>query len=199
MAREAMALLTGIASRLADEGLPCRMVSAAGTGTWEVTSRYPGVTEIQPGSYATMDGHHRGLDPRFGWATTVLATVISRRADRIVLDAGSKSVGASHGVLKGWDLEVYRFDEEHSIFNVDDACPLNVGDTVEILCNYTPFAVGYFEAYHVVEGDRVVDVWPVMPRGPGVALAAGPAGARGLTASGAVTGHRAPPRRRSRT
>ena len=30
MAREAMALLTGIASRLADEGLPCRMVSAVG-------------------------------------------------------------------------------------------------------------------------------------------------------------------------
>lgn len=166
MAREAMALLTGIAARLSDVGLPCRTVSAAGTGTWEVTSRYPGVTEIQPGSYATMDGHHRGLDPRFGWATTVLASVISRRADRIVLDAGSKSVGASHGVLKGWELEPYRFDEEHSIFNVDDSCPLAVGDTVEILCNYTPFAVGYFEAYHVIEGDRVVDVWPVMPRGP---------------------------------
>jgi D-serine deaminase-like pyridoxal phosphate-dependent protein len=166
MAREAMALLTGIAGRLAEEGLPCRLVSAAGTGTWEVTSRYPGVTEIQPGSYATMDGHHRGLDPRFGWATTVLATVISRRADRIVLDAGSKSVGASHGVLKDWDLEVYRFDEEHSIFTIDAGCPLQVGDTVEILCNYTPFAVGYFEAYHVLEGDRVVDVWPVMPRGP---------------------------------
>jgi D-serine deaminase-like pyridoxal phosphate-dependent protein len=166
MAREAMALLTGVASRLADAGFPCRLVSAAGTGTWEVTSRYPGVTEIQPGSYATMDGHHRGLDPRFGWATTVQSTVISRRADRIVLDAGSKTVGASHGMLKGWDLDAYRFDEEHSIFNVDGACPLGVGDTVEILCNYTPFAVGYFEAYHVIDGDRVVDVWPVMPRGP---------------------------------
>jgi D-serine deaminase-like pyridoxal phosphate-dependent protein len=166
MAREAMALLTGIAGRLADDGFPCQIVSAAGTGTWEVTSRYPGVTEIQPGSYATMDGHHRGLDPRFEWASTVLASVISRRADRIVIDAGSKSVGASRGVLKGWDLETYRFDEEHAIFNADATCPLNVGDTVEILCNYTPFAVGYFEAYHVVEGGRVVDVWPVMPRGP---------------------------------
>ena len=166
MAREAMALLTGIAGRLADEGLPCRIVSAAGTGTWEVTSRYPGVTEIQPGSYATMDGHHRGLDPRFGWAATVLASVISRRPDRIVLDAGSKTVGASHGVLKGWDLEDYRFDEEHSIFHVDGACPLAVGDSVEILCNYTPFAIGYFEAYHVLEDGRVVDIWPVMPRGP---------------------------------
>ena len=166
MAREAMALLTGIAGHLAANGLACEIVSAAGTGTWEVTSRYPGVTEIQPGSYATMDGHHRGLDPRFGWAVTVLASVISRRADRIVLDAGSKTVGASHGVLKDWDLPVYRFDEEHSIFSVDDSCSLAVGDRVEILCNYTPFAISYFEAYHVVQDGHVTDLWPVMPRGP---------------------------------
>lgn len=166
MAGEAMSLLTGIAAHLANNGLPCRIVSAAGTGTWEVTSRYPGVTEIQPGSYATMDGHHRGLDPRFGWAATVLASVISRRADRIVLDAGSKTVGASHGVLRDHSLEKYRFDEEHSIFLIDESCDLGTGDKVEILCNYTPFAIGYFEAYHVMEGGQVTDIWPVMPRGP---------------------------------
>jgi D-serine deaminase-like pyridoxal phosphate-dependent protein len=166
MADEAMDKLTGIAADLAADGLPCRIVSAAGTGTWEVTSRHPGVTEIQPGSYATMDGHHRGLDPRFGWAVTVLASVISRRPDRIVTDAGSKTVGASHGLLKGWELEKYRFDEEHSIFLADADVPLTVGDRVEILCNYTPFAISYFEAYHVLEGGRVVDVWPVLPRGP---------------------------------
>jgi D-serine deaminase-like pyridoxal phosphate-dependent protein len=166
LAGEAMSFLTGIAGHLAEHGFPSRIVSAAGTGTWEVTSRAPGVTEIQPGSYATMDGHHRGLDPRFGWAVTVLATVISRRADRIVLDAGSKTVGASRGILKDLDLEVYRFDEEHSIFLVDERSSLAVGDRVEILCNYTPFAISYFEAYHVVEDGRVSDIWPVLPRGP---------------------------------
>jgi D-serine deaminase-like pyridoxal phosphate-dependent protein len=166
MAGEAMALLTGIAAHLAANGFACRIVSAAGTGTWEVTSRYPGVTEIQPGSYATMDGHHRGLDPRFGWAVSVLASVISRRSDRVVLDAGSKTVGASHGVLKAPDLAKFRFDEEHSIFLADDSCPLKTGDKVEILCNYTPFAISYFEAYHVMEGGHVTDIWPVMPRGP---------------------------------
>jgi D-serine deaminase-like pyridoxal phosphate-dependent protein len=166
MAGEAMSLLTGIASDLAGHGFPSRIVSAAGTGTWEVTSRHPGVTEIQPGSYATMDGHHRGLDPRFGWAATVLASVISRRPDRIVLDAGSKTVGASHGVLKDHDLAPYRFDEEHSIFVADAATRLATGDRVEILCNYTPFAISYFEAYHVIEDGRVADIWPVLPRGP---------------------------------
>jgi D-serine deaminase-like pyridoxal phosphate-dependent protein len=166
MADVAMTFLTGVADHLAAHGLACRIVSAAGTGTWEVTSRHPGVTEIQPGSYATMDGHHRGLDPRFGWAVTVLATVISRRADRIVLDAGSKTVGASHGVLKDHDLAVHRFDEEHSIFLADEGYPLRTGDKVEILCNYTPFAISYFEAYHVMEDGRATDVWPVLPRGP---------------------------------
>jgi D-serine deaminase-like pyridoxal phosphate-dependent protein len=166
MAGTAMGQLTGIAEGLAAAGLPCRIVSAAGTGTWEVTSRYPGVTEIQPGSYATMDGHHRGLDPRFGWAVTVLASVISRRPDRVVLDAGSKTVGASHGVLREPELEKFRFDEEHSIFLTNDRTTLRPGDKAEILCNYTPFAIGYFEAYHVIEDGRVSDVWPVMPRGP---------------------------------
>jgi D-serine deaminase-like pyridoxal phosphate-dependent protein len=166
MAREAMAKLTGIATHLAERGLPCRIVSAAGTGTWETTSRYPGVTEIQPGSFATMDGHHRGLDPRFGWAVTVLSSVISRRSDHIVLDAGSKTVGASHGVLRDLPYQPFRFDEEHAIFTIDDACPLKVGDRVEILCNYTPFAISYFEAYHVLDGGRVTDLWPVLPRGP---------------------------------
>lgn len=166
MAREAMAFLTGIADRLAADGFPCQIVSAAGTGTWEVTSRYAGVTEIQPGSYATMDGHHRGLDPRFRWAVTVLASVISRRSDRIVLDAGNKTVGATRGVIAGWNLEPYRFDEEHSIFLVDDSFPLQVGDRVQINCNYTPNAISYFEAYHVIEQGRVSDIWPVLPRGP---------------------------------
>ena len=29
-----------------------------------------------------------------------------------------------------------------------------------------PFAVNYFDAYHVVEDGTVVDIWPIMPRGP---------------------------------
>jgi D-serine deaminase-like pyridoxal phosphate-dependent protein len=166
MCREAMAFFTGIGDHLAANGLMPEIVTAAGTGTWEITSRYPGVTEIQPGSYATMDGHHRGLDPRFGWALTVLATVISRRSDRIVLDAGGKTVGASQGVLAPDGQKPFRFDEEHSIFVADESSTRKVGDKAEIRCNYTPNATGYFEAFHVLEGGKVVDIWPVMPRGP---------------------------------
>ena len=167
MAREAMDYFVGIAKLLVDNGLPCSLVSAAGTGTWEITANHPGITEIQPGSYATMDGYHSGLDPRFKQATTVLTTVISRRPDLVVTDAGKKTVGATEAVMKDFAYPIYRYDEEHGIFSIDDSCPLKVGDTLELLCGYTPFAVSYFDVYNVVENDMVVDVWPVIPRGPG--------------------------------
>jgi D-serine deaminase-like pyridoxal phosphate-dependent protein len=166
MARQAMDYFVSVAKLLTDNGLPCPIVSAAGTGTWEITASHPGITEIQPGSYATMDGYHAGLEPRFKQATSVLATVISRRADRIVTDAGKKTVGANQAVLKDYDYPVYRYDEEHGIFSIPASCPLRLGDTVELFCGYTPFAVSYFDVYHVVEGEKVVDIWPILPRGP---------------------------------
>ncbi len=166
MARKAMDYFVGVADLLIRNGLPCPIVSAAGTGTWEITAANPRITEIQPGSYATMDGYHAGLEPRFKQATTVLATIISRRADRIVTDTGKKTVGASQAILKDYDYPIYRYDEEHGIFDTYGSCPLRVGDTVELLPGYTPFAVSYFDVYQVVEDGKVVDVWPVIPRGP---------------------------------
>ena len=166
MAREAMDYFVGVAKLLAENGFPCPIVSAAGTGTWEITASHSGITEIQPGSYATMDGYHAGLEPRFKQATTVLATIISRRPDRFVTDAGKKTVGANQAILKDYNYPVFRYDEEHGIFNTDDSCPLKVGDAVELLPGYTPFAVSYFDVYHVVENNKVVDVWPIIPRGP---------------------------------
>jgi len=38
---------------------------------------------------------------------------------------------------------------------------------VELVPGYAPGTVNWYDAYHVVEGDRVVDIWPVIPRGPG--------------------------------
>ena len=166
MTREAMDYFVGVAERLRREGLPCSIVSAAGTATWEFTAAHPGITEIQPGSYVTMDGYHAGLEPRFRQTTTVLTTILSRRSDHIVTDAGAKTVGATQAVIKNYNYKISRYDEEHGIFDTDDSCPLKVGDTVELLPGYTPFAVSYFDVYHVVEKDRVIDVWPVLPRGP---------------------------------
>jgi 3-hydroxy-D-aspartate aldolase len=166
MARKAMDYFVEVADLLIRNGFPCPILSAAGTGTWEITASNPRITEIQPGSYAANDGYHVRLDPRFRQATTVLATVISRRPEHFVTDAGKKTVGAAEAVLKDYDYPILRYDEEHGIFSTYGSCPLKVGDTVELFPGYTPFAVSYFDVYHVVDGDKVVDIWPVLPRGP---------------------------------
>jgi D-serine deaminase-like pyridoxal phosphate-dependent protein len=104
----------------------------------------------------------------FEHAVTVLTTVISRRPDRVILDAGNKAIGAPQlASIVGHDLPVFRFDEEHGIFEAPPDGGLAVGDVVELVPGYAPATVNWYDAYHVVEDDRVVDIWPVVPRGPG--------------------------------
>lgn len=164
----AMKFLTATAARLRSEGLPCPIVSAGGTATWNLTAQYPGVTEIQAGSYAVMDNFHKPMAGDFEYAVTVLATVISRPPDRVIFDAGNKSLGAPMlTTVAGEDLQALRMDEEHGVFVARQDEPLRVGDVVELLPGYAPGTVNWYDAYHVVEGDRVIDIWPVIPRGPG--------------------------------
>ena len=166
--RVAMDLLIDSAEQIRAAGLPCPIVSAGGTGTWDWTATTPGVTEIQAGSYAVMDNFHGPMATDFEHALTVLTTVISRPPDRVIVDAGNKSLGApALSTIRGHDLKVLRVDEEHGVFIADASYPLHVGDVVELVPGYAPGTVNWYDAYHVVDGDRVVDIWPVIPRGPG--------------------------------
>jgi D-serine deaminase-like pyridoxal phosphate-dependent protein len=166
--RVAMTFLTQTAATLRAKGFPCPIVSAGGTATWNLTAADPNVTEIQAGSYAVMDNFHKPMAGDFEHAVTVLATVISRPPDRVIVDAGNKSLGApALSTIVGHDNAGFRFDEEHGVFVARPDEPLRVGDVVELLPGYAPGTVNWYDAYHVVEGDRVVDIWPVIPRGPG--------------------------------
>ncbi len=170
----AMRYFVEVADHLEANGIPCPILSAAGTATAFWTGADPRITELQLGSYAAMDDFHYLMEPRFKKATTAVVTVISRRPDRVVLDLGKKTFGAAdvgsipaYPRIFGWEgLRPYRFDEEHATYEADDSCTLKVGDVVDFHLGYTPFAVNYFDAYHVVEDGTVVDIWPIMPRGP---------------------------------
>ena len=71
-------LLVDTADLLRRNGIPVAIVSSGGTGTHFITGRYPGITEIQVGSYITMDSQYReGVGIDFAYGLTVLATVVS--------------------------------------------------------------------------------------------------------------------------
>ena len=77
---------------LEGSGIPVSIISAGGTGCYNLTAAYPGITEIQAGGGIFMDARYRDaffiddLQP----ALTILATVTSRHPGHVVVDAGSK-------------------------------------------------------------------------------------------------------------
>jgi D-serine deaminase-like pyridoxal phosphate-dependent protein len=124
--RAAMAGLVDSARMLRADGLPCELVSAGGTGTYDISGRVPGVTEIQAGSYVLMDTDYGGLDLPFEQAFWVMGTVISRpTATRVVADCGHKSTTKDHGLPRVRGLEgasVTSLNDEHATIAVPPAC-----------------------------------------------------------------------------
>jgi len=168
-AHAAMEFLIHVVDVLAAAGFDSPVISAGGTGTFDITGRNPRVTELQAGSYVFMDAFHGGLVPDFGIALTVLATVISHHGDLVILDVGRKAIGSDLTMprLAGDIGELVYLNEEHAGVRVDPDAGLDVGDRVELVTGYGPTTVNLYEAYHVVSGGVVVDVWPVPARGYG--------------------------------
>lgn len=157
-------------SAVEQAGFRCEIVSSGGTGTYNITGARSRVTELQAGSYVFMDKMHGNLVPGFTPALTVLGTVVIQHGKTIVFDSGRKSIGIDFvppTLVAYPQYQARYFAEEHALFDVDDACPLKLGDTAEFIPGYAPTTVNLYDAYHVVENDHVVDIWPIIPRGPG--------------------------------
>lgn len=166
--RAAMEVLRSAVGAIVEAGVACPIVSAGGTRTWWLTAATDGITEIQAGTYVLMDQFHAGVEGGFEPALRVLTTVISRARDRLIVDAGSKSVADPElAAIAGQALLNLGFDEEHGRFAAPPDGDLSVGDVVQLLPGYAPSTVNLYDAYHVIADGVVVDIWPVIPRGPG--------------------------------
>jgi D-serine deaminase-like pyridoxal phosphate-dependent protein len=112
----AYALLAEVKESFERLGLSSGRVSAAGTSTLREALADPVITEIQAGTYALMESNIDGLGLPFQPALCIVATVISRTADRAVLDVGRKSVAGDYGPPRPLvrRAEVAAFNEEHT-------------------------------------------------------------------------------------
>lgn len=168
-AHQAMTRLVAAADALRNERLPCDVVSGGGTGTYDISGRVPGVTEIQAGSYALMDTDYGGVGVPFEQAFWVLGTVISRpAADRCILDCGHKSAtkDLGHPAVKGIEgASVRALADEHATILLPAGCPVRIGDRMQLVPSHTDPTVNLHDVFYVIEGERVVDAWPIAARG----------------------------------
>jgi len=157
---ESMALLEQAHAAV---GGPIR--SAGGTGSWDLNVS---ATELQAGSYALMDTEYASLGLPFGQALSILATVISvNQGGWAVADCGLKALGMDHGNPSLSDGSVVWFcSDEHVIFSPPEGGSLpQVGDQVRVLPAHVDPTMAYHERLYLVEGDRVLEAWPVDLRG----------------------------------
>ena len=168
------------AERLRDAGLEVPTVSVGSTPTMSVVDDLTGVDEMRPGNYAFYDRSQVvfGACGVADCALTVASTVVSSQpgATRSIVDAGalslSKDAGptdlghrsmgaifADYGSARlAEDMRLTGLSQEHGHV----AGHLRVGSFVRILPNHSCLTAAQFDEYVVIEGERVVDRWPVL-------------------------------------
>jgi len=170
MVRTSLAILTGFANELRTAGIPVEVVSSGGTGTYWITGTYPGITEVQAGSYCVMDPYFLRAGAKFELASTVLVTIVSRPTkDLAIGDAGLKSFHPTLGMplvktLPGATVE--KLNAEHCYIKLAaGARQVRVGDKVEM---YVPYVDGTFNLYdkiYAVRRDKIEKIWQTSGRG----------------------------------
>jgi D-serine deaminase-like pyridoxal phosphate-dependent protein len=81
-----------------------------------------------------VDAARTGLVPDFAVGLTVLATVVSRHGTTAVLDCGKKTVGVDFAPprIVGEVAKLRYVSEEHTVFDVNSDCRLEVGQRLEL-------------------------------------------------------------------
>lgn len=174
----AIALLVEQRDQMAADGLECEIVSAGGTGSYQVTVDCPGVTELQAGGGIFADPHYirrcglKGLEP----ALRVLGTVVSRpKLERAVIDCGRKTINPDlelptlHATVEGRPLTDAVFtglSAEHGILQLGpQSQDLQIGDRVEVIPGYADFTTVLHDRFLGLRGGVVECVWPIAARG----------------------------------
>jgi D-serine deaminase-like pyridoxal phosphate-dependent protein len=138
------------------------IVSAGGTGTFDL-HEHTGVTEVQAGSYALMDTHYGGQDLPFEQALFVIGTVVSVSDGWVVADVGLKSLGMDHGNPSVAAGKVWFCSDEHLTYAPADT--VRVGDRARVTPAHVDPTMAMHDTAWVLDGDEVVDRWPIDLRG----------------------------------
>ncbi|GIW81632.1 MAG: alanine racemase [Gemmatales bacterium] len=148
-------------------GIPVKVVTGAGTGTWEFVGFYDGITEIQPGSFVLMDSIYHQVRPEFACALSIMAAVISKAPGRYVLDAGSKAISKDFGspaILGRPHDKVARLAEEHTVVE-SDRIDLRIGDRVRVIPAHCCATMNLHRNCVAVRQEQVEAIWPIEASG----------------------------------
>lgn len=179
---QAAALTRATVVLLKRAGLAPKMVSGAGTGTFELEAASGVWNELQAGSYIFMDADYARntrnparANLEFEHALFVYVTVMSTPSpERAVVDAGHKALANDSGPPTVWGLAEARYhrpSDEHGILDVGGAARRPaLGEKLLLVPGHCDPTVNLHDWYVAVRGlhtpqARVEALWPVAARG----------------------------------
>ncbi len=155
-------------------------VTGGSTGTLYIDPALECYTELQCGSYAVSDVEYDQIELTNAGAKTspfevalfVRVSVIGRNwPHRVTCDGGNKHFSAI-GTLPTFTAAptsgaVYRPDsDEHGIIELPSgASQPPLGASFELVVPHCDPTVNLYDHYHVVDGETLVDIWPIEARG----------------------------------
>ncbi|WP_435015745.1 DSD1 family PLP-dependent enzyme [Tundrisphaera sp. TA3] len=169
--RGALDILLAARGAVEADGLPCRIISTGGTGSYQITADIPGITEIQAGGgiFACMyyvegcrvAGHLNAL--------SVLATVVGRPSpDLAVLDIGRKSISdfkQDPVLVQPGGCRVQSLSAEHAVFQLPGGVNLPIGSKVRVVPGYSDFTFVLHDRVLAHRAGLVEASWDLPGRG----------------------------------
>tara|TARA_B100000809_G_C15140172_1_gene532816 strand:- start:8430 stop:9554 length:1125 start_codon:yes stop_codon:yes gene_type:complete len=186
-ARQEAQILRALALDAQKAGIPIQEISVGATPTARFSLEENEITELRPGNYVFLDLTQVALQSATtsNCSLTVLSTIVSRPSpDRLVLDAGSKTLSSDHArgpnahrgfgaVLQtdsGKDINpnlvIERLSEEHAVVSVT-GCEhsLTAGQRVRLIPNHACVVTNLVDYIHFVDEDSLIETIRVDARG----------------------------------
>ncbi len=167
-------------NKLKSETESFNIFSASGTGTFEIDSNIPEVTEHQVGSYVCMDAEYLAVESSenskvfktFEPALRLLTTVVSTNQKGFVtIDAGLKSIYKDGAVpqiitpgLTGMQYDWFGDEYGKIIYTEKEKAP-SLGSVIELVTSHCDPTINLFDKFYITKGDEVIDTWQIELRG----------------------------------
>ncbi|HEY7304240.1 MAG TPA: DSD1 family PLP-dependent enzyme [Bryobacteraceae bacterium] len=161
--RQVCQSLTDSKRLIESAGIPVEIVSTGGTGTYMIGGQYPGITDIQAGSYLLMDTIYTNRGSTFKRSLTILTTVISRPdQNRAILDCGLKALSGERGLstVKGVEgVQLKALHAVHGLLEIQnpDEC-LQPGRKIELWVHYSDATVNLHDRMYGVRNGNVEEI-----------------------------------------
>ncbi len=141
----------------AENNMEVKEVSGSSTGTVELRKKDTVYTEIQAGTYLFMDAAYDRVGVGFEHSLFMLASVISTDKERIVCDAGMKSLGVDQGnpVFADFTDEDVEMSEEHSAIYCEHS--LKTEEKIQLIPGHCCTTMNLHNQVYLVRGDKVID------------------------------------------